>query len=559
MHQLIRRHRAFRHIAWILSLTLVTLAVTPATGERATMTLPGETLPWTYQYQDPETTARICLPKDDPNSVCPLLSRITDEQSRQVDYSIDPSGFTYRVVGNKSQDMMGQPCYQKAEYTADRNGSGYTHGRLVTVLNTYKSGLLDPVVLTRNDYTYTLLGLRATNAILVNTPTPVSRTETYGYDLQNRLVSANYGDAHWQNYAFDAMGNRTSLQHDGLTRELSSYNEANMLLTRGANTYTNDDNGNQLTGGGRANTWDSQNRLRQCVTAQHTSAFTYAADGLRRQTVLDGQATTRYTLDSSMVIRENTAGGVNAGQVTYLCGPRGPEYRRTGLGQNAQVTWYCYDGLGSVLAEVSSTGYITGARQMDVYGAPRATQGAPTSKQAFVGALGHPTEDDTGLIYMRARWMDPVTGTFVSEDPAQDGANWFGYCPTNPITCYDPSGCGETLGSISVGTGGSLTIGTGGTVSVEAAVVSVTSDTLAIEVCLVQSANTGFIPLRTMLAALRAWATGQGISSIYMQAVAGSENGQKLMETAVRVINAMGDKGGLQANDPFTLLYWLIQ
>ena len=452
MHKLIRRHRAFRYIAWMLSLTLVTLAVTPATGERATMTLPGETLPWTYQYQDPETTARICLPKDDPNSVCPLLSRITDEQSRQVDYSIDPSGFTYRVVGNKSQDMMGQPCYQTAEYTADRNGSGYTHGRLVTVLNTYKRGLLDPVVLTRNDYTYTSLGLRETNAIFVNTPTPVSRTETYNYDLQNRLVYANYGDAHWQNYAFDAMGNRTSLQHDGLTRELSFYNEANMLLTRGANTYTNDENGNQLTGGGRANTWDSQNRLRTCVTAQHTSAFTYAADGLRRQTVLDGQATTQYTLDSSMVIRENTVGGVNAGQVTYLCGPRGPEYRRT-AGENAQVRWYCYDGLGSVLAEVDTSGNITGARQADVYGAPRATQGSPTSKHAYVGGLGHPTEDDTGLIYMRARWMDPVTGTFVSEDPAQDGENWFAYCGSNPINSHDRTGLCMLGGAIAALTG----------------------------------------------------------------------------------------------------------
>jgi hypothetical protein len=38
-----------------------------------------------------------------------------------------------------------------------------------------------------------------------------------------------------------------------------------MLLTRGANAYTNDANGNTLTGGGRTNTWDSQNRLVQCV------------------------------------------------------------------------------------------------------------------------------------------------------------------------------------------------------------------------------------------------------------------------------------------------------
>jgi RHS repeat-associated protein len=189
-----------------------------------------------------------------------------------------------------------------------------------------------------------------------------------------------------------------------------------------------------------ANAWDSQNRLRTCVTAQHTSAFTYSSDGLRRQTVLDGQATTQYILDSSMVIRENTTGGVNAGQVTYLCGPRGPEYRRAGSGENPQVSWYCYDGLGSVLAEVSPSGYITGARQMDVYGAPRATQGTPTSRHAYVGALGHPTEDETGLIYMRARWMDPVTGTFVSEDPAQDGANWYGYCGGDPVNATDTSG-----------------------------------------------------------------------------------------------------------------------
>ncbi len=115
-------------------------------------------------------------------------------------------------------------------------------------------------------------------------------------------------------------------------------------------------------------------------------------------------------------------------KVTYLCGPRGPEYRRAGVGQTTQVWWYCgarpeerRDGLGSVLAEVSPTGTITGARQADVYGAPRATQGTPTSKHAYVGALGHPTEDDSGLIYMRARWMDPVTGTFVSEDPGKAG------------------------------------------------------------------------------------------------------------------------------------------
>jgi RHS repeat-associated protein len=126
------------------------------------------------------------------------------------------------------------------------------------------------------------------------------------------------------------------------------------------------------------------------------------------------------------------------------------------LGQTTQVRWYCgacpeerRDGLGSVLADVSSTGTITGARQADVYGAPRATQGAPTSKHAYVGGLGHPTEDDTGLIYMRARWMDPVTGTFVSEDRKRDGANWFMYVGAGPTGNVDANG--NTLVALPIG------------------------------------------------------------------------------------------------------------
>jgi len=41
---------------------------------------------------------------------------------------------------------------------------------------------------------------------------------------------------------------------------------------------------------------------------------------------------------------------------------------------------------------------------------------------------------------MRARWMDPTTGTFISEDPAKDGQNWFSYCNGNPINLTDPTG-----------------------------------------------------------------------------------------------------------------------
>jgi RHS repeat-associated protein len=56
-----------------------------------------------------------------------------------------------------------------------------------------------------------------------------------------------------------------------------------------------------------------------------------------------------------------------------------------------------------------------------------------------VGSLGH-VSDDTGLIYMRARYYDSNLGRFISEDPAKSGNNWLTYCNDNPVNQVDESG-----------------------------------------------------------------------------------------------------------------------
>jgi RHS repeat-associated protein len=136
-----------------------------------------------------------------------------------------------------------------------------------------------------------------------------------------------------------------------------------------------------------------------------------------------------------MFVRENLNGVASA---TYLVGPRGPEYRRDHATGN--IRWYCYDGLGSVLGEVDPSGTLTATRSYDVYGSVRTSAGTSTSKHKFVGSLGHPSDSETGLIYMRARYMDPVVGRFVSEDPARDGQNWLTYAGSNPVNYVDSTG-----------------------------------------------------------------------------------------------------------------------
>ena len=41
---------------------------------------------------------------------------------------------------------------------------------------------------------------------------------------------------------------------------------------------------------------------------------------------------------------------------------------------------------------------------------------------------------------MRARYYNPDTGRFISEDPVKDGNNWYSYCAGNPIMFWDPLG-----------------------------------------------------------------------------------------------------------------------
>ena len=423
-----------------------TLAYTyGVTGERLSMSLPGGGS-WTYGYAAPNTYNSSVWPKDDPNSVARRLTSLTDDAGRRIDVSLLMLGTMARVTSNQVFDAGNNPLtYQQSDYYYD-GSSVATHKWLASLSNTFHykdaNNAWQSKLLVGNTYTYDTAGQRLTNTLssLDAGGNPVSRVETYGYDELNRLSSVNYGDGQTQSYTFDAMGNRLSKTDAGgglNGTETYGYNNANMLLTRAGNNYTNDADGNTLTGGGRTNTWDSENRMVKCVNGANTSTFTYGADGIRRRSVVNGTATD-FVTDASMFVRELSGGSSKA---TYFMGASGPAYRRDDV--TSGIRWYLYDGLGSVLGEVDPNGNITATRKYDVYGAVRSSTGTSTSKHKFVGSLGHPSEDETGLTYMRARYYDPAVGRFSSQDPACQRHNWFNYCHNNPINHIDASGRSE--------------------------------------------------------------------------------------------------------------------
>lgn len=449
-----------------------------AGGERASVSLPGGGT-WTYEYY-----LHYLLPAPDPAKMTLPLTAIVDDQGRRVTVAMSENGLAY-VQTNQVYDQSGnRVSWLETDYTYDMLTESVTHD-WVTRQKTTWTGPMGPVnpylghpstytrVVNENDYTYDQAGNRLVNAVSTQamnadgTPqfdsnyNPIlnTRTEKYekadgssGYDAVNRLTNVDYGDGQTQSYTFDAMGNRLSRQDSASGTTNSAYNAANMLLSTtgaGASAYSNDLDGNTLTGGGRTNTWDSQNRLVSCITSGNSSTFKYGADGLRRQKTTNG-TTMDYAYDGTMMVREGHAAGGSLSQVTatYLIGARGPEYRRDdtqtqtdGQGHTFGKTgWYVYDGLGSVVGEVDPLGNLTSSPKYDVYGAVRGNGGTASTKQGFVGGLGHLSEPETGLIYMRARYYDPSMGRFVGQDPGLHGSNWFVYASGNSTNRVDPSG-----------------------------------------------------------------------------------------------------------------------
>jgi len=122
-----------------------------------------------------------------------------------------------------------------------------------------------------------------------------------------------------------------------------------------------------------------------------------------------------------------------------------------------------YDGHGNMIAtlhrEASDTDSIKNEKRYNAWGSVRSyTNGGANlnPNKAYVANLGHTLDWETGLIYMRARYYEPSTGRFISQDPGLDGCNWYMYAANNPIMAADASGKSAEAVMALLGIGGGL-------------------------------------------------------------------------------------------------------
>jgi RHS repeat-associated protein len=244
-------------------------------------------------------------------------------------------------------------------------------------------------------------------------------------------------------YGFDAAGRRISIGGSLATVGLpatvasASYNAGNRLTSWDNTARTYDLDGNLTSDGTSTYTWNARGEL-SGISGPTSATFGYDALG-RRISRASGGTTTGFAYDGATAIQERVGGSPTSNQ---LIGGLDATIRRTDAAGSRELLT---DALGSTLGLVDAGGTITTSYSYGPYGATTAGGTASANPSAFTGRELEPG----GLYYQRARYYEPGTGRFLSEDPlglAAGDANPYRYLRNDPLNGTDPSGlCGDCV------------------------------------------------------------------------------------------------------------------
>jgi RHS repeat-associated protein len=412
------------------------------TGKRATMTdASGLT---TYAYDN--------------------LDRLTSKTTPQGTLS-----YTYDAVGNVASMASSNPNGISASYTYDQlnrlatvvdnhltpghNTTTYTYDPVSNLATaTYPNGQQSTFsydMLNRltalNGYTYQLgpTGNRQ------SATEPSGRTANWSYDGIYRLTNETIANApNSKNgsvgYGLDPVGNRLSEAStlSGIQSGTWSYNADDQVSTE---TY--DNNGNTIISGARTFAYDFENRLKSMNNG--AVRLVYDGNGDRVAKTVGG-TTTQYLVDDlnptgyAQVVEELVGGAV---QRRYTYGLQ--RISQTQFLNSAWTTsFYGYDGLGSVRQLTGPAGAVTDTYDYDAWGNAVNVTGSTPNVYLYRGEQYDP---DLNLYYLRARYFNPLTGRFLTRDPAEGQTvdprtlHKYLYAGGDPVNALDPTGRDDDL------------------------------------------------------------------------------------------------------------------
>jgi RHS repeat-associated protein len=230
-----------------------------------------------------------------------------------------------------------------------------------------------------------------------------------------------------------------------------SVNVSNELTSTPSTTYTHDANGNTTSKTDSTGTtnysWDYENRLTSVTLPGGGGTVSFKYDPLGRRIYKSSSSgTSVYAYDGDNLIEETNASGAAVARysqnvdVDVLDEP-------LAMLRSSATSYYNADGLGSITSLSNSAGSLAQTYGYDSFGKQTSSSGSLTNPFQYTG---REFDTETNLYFYRARYYDPTTGRFPSEDPAgfsSDSLNFYAYVSNNPLVFSDPSGLKKLHGN----------------------------------------------------------------------------------------------------------------
>ncbi len=259
----------------------------------------------------------------------------------------------------------------------------------------------------------------------------------FSYDDLQRLTAGGTAGSP-ESYTYDPEGNRTASHLSaGHVTDI-----ANRLTEDDQFTYLYDANGNltskmdKVTLQTTSYTYDAQDQLIRIDFPDLTVAE-YRYDGLGRRIEKDANGTlTRYVYDGEDILLEFDGAGALLARTSHGQGTDQP----LAVERGGQSFYYQADHQGSIRKITDSAGLVVNSYDYDSYGNIEASFEGIANPFTYTA---REFDAESGLYYYRARYYDPATGRFLSEDPTGFAArdlNLYRYVFNNPVNFNDPTG-----------------------------------------------------------------------------------------------------------------------
>ncbi|NLW48477.1 MAG: hypothetical protein GXY86_14235, partial [Firmicutes bacterium] len=269
----------------------------------------------------------------------------------------------------------------------------------------------------------------------------------------DEIIKVHYlVESRQEQYVYDAVGNRTTetiTQRYPVSKQYDYYSNSSRLKSNEKYSFEYDDNGNLVkkTAADGSVTWeyryDLLNRLVKVTkNSIDVASYLYDESGLRLKKQGKDKAV-YYVFDIvGNVLYEQE----NRDYLEYVY-VLGKHFARIdgNLDNLEEKTKYFYhtDHLGSTVLVTDAAGQQVWSAEYTPFGKQVSKEGELDGAAKFTGK---DLDEDIGLYYFNARWMDSETGRFISEDTAPVDPNdprtlnFYMYCWNNPINYIDPTG-----------------------------------------------------------------------------------------------------------------------